>query len=522
MEKMANFFSFKASKTSWIVLIILILAAFLRLYHISDYMIFLGDEGRDVLTAYSILHGKLTLLGPTSSVGGFFLGPIYYYMMAPFLWLFDYNPVGPSVMVAILGVATVYLVYLFSKEFFGEKAGIIASAVYATSPIVIIFSRSSWNPNVFPFFTILSLYVIYKAVLKNNYWLFALSGFFMGINLQIHYLATFVGAVMFFYVLFAGIKLKNSIISLLKQYEFLFLGFIIGFLPFIAFEARHQFTNSQNILRFIFSSSETGASGQFIFQIKFVLERLFGGVLINYPSLFDFSKYDRNLLSVWALAVYSIEIILIGFFLWKFWKNFRDKDKYRKYLLIFVWGLVGIGLFGLYKRSIYDYYLGFLFPLPFILLGFAFSDIWDKFKIPGKIVAIIILTSILIINFNFSPIKTPGNQQIKQVKSVSDFILSKTDGKPFNFAISGAGNSDFAYRYFFKLEGRDPVRILGINVDPKRTSVTDQLFVVCEKVPCLPLGESSNDIAGFGRGEIGGDWNVSVLKIYKLVHYSGR
>ena len=153
------------------------------------------------------------------------------------------------------------------------------------------------------------------------------------------------------------------------------------------------------------------------------------------------------------------------------------------------------------------------------MLGLALSNFWDKYKLAGKLIAVCVVVFILTLNINFSPIKTPGNNQIQQVKGVADFILNQTSGQPFNFAISGAGNSDHAYRYFFKLAGRDPVRILGINVDPKRNSVTDQLFVVCEKVPCSPLGESSNDIAGFGRGEIAGDWNVSVLKIYKVVHY---
>src|SRR6266568_1185891 len=105
-----------------LLLLILLLAAFLRLYKIADYMTFLGDEGRDVLVVYNILHGHLTLLGPTSSVGGFFLGPIYYYFMAPFLLLFNYNPVGPSVMIGLLGVITVWLVYYISKEFFNGKA----------------------------------------------------------------------------------------------------------------------------------------------------------------------------------------------------------------------------------------------------------------------------------------------------------------------------------------------------------------------------------------------------------------
>jgi hypothetical protein len=46
--------------------------------------------------------------------------------------------------------------------------------------------------------------------------------------------------------------------------------------------------------------------------------------------------------------------------------------------------------------------------------------------------------------------------------------------------------------------------------------------VVCEQRPCSPLGESSNDIAGFGRGEIAQDWDISVVKIYKIIHYTGQ
>src|SRR3989338_10426706 len=147
-----------------LLILIIALASFLRLYRIQDYMTFLGDEGIDVLVVYNILHGKLTLLCPTASVGGFFLGPIYYYFMAPFLLMFNYNPVGPAVMVALFGIATVYLIYRVGSEFFGKDAGFIAAFLYSISPIVIAYSRSSWNPNLMPFFSLLTLYVLYQAV----------------------------------------------------------------------------------------------------------------------------------------------------------------------------------------------------------------------------------------------------------------------------------------------------------------------------------------------------------------------
>src|SRR3990167_1091579 len=98
-------------KANWILYIILLIASILRFFKIDQYMVFLGDQGRDMLVSYGILHVDLTLLGPTSSVGGFFLGPFYYYLMSLFLFLASYHPVGPSIMVALFGIATVYLVY---------------------------------------------------------------------------------------------------------------------------------------------------------------------------------------------------------------------------------------------------------------------------------------------------------------------------------------------------------------------------------------------------------------------------
>ncbi|OGG29334.1 hypothetical protein A3A63_04380 [Candidatus Gottesmanbacteria bacterium RIFCSPLOWO2_01_FULL_46_9] len=98
-------------------------------------------------------------------------------------------------------------------------------------------------------------------------------------------------------------------------------------------------------------------------------------------------------------------------------------------------------------------------------------------------------------------------------------MLDKTGGSPFNFALITGGNSDQAYRYFFEIWGRPPVTIENPGVDPSRQTVTDQLLVVCEYPDCEPLGNSLWEVAGFGRAEIAGSWDVSVVKVYKLIHY---
>src|SRR5580704_14481071 len=229
-----------SKKTSLILLIlILLLAAFMRLYMISDYMTFLGDEGRDVLVALGILQGHFTLLGPRASAGDFFTGPIYYYFMAPFLWLFHLDPVGPAVMVALFGIATVWLVYHVGKEFFDKKTGLIAAALYAVSPLVITYSHSSWNPNTVPFFSLLTLYVLYKAVTTVRSWkYYMLVGFLLGICIQLHYISLFLAVIVAVSLFLMHWFLNNKIliVPLVKNYLEIFVGFLIGFSPFIAFE----------------------------------------------------------------------------------------------------------------------------------------------------------------------------------------------------------------------------------------------------------------------------------------------
>ena len=120
------------------------------------------------------------------------------------------------------------------------------------------------------------------------------------------------------------------------------------------------------------------------------------------------------------------------------------------------------------------------------------------------------------------PFKFPPNKQMEQVRNISEFVLSKTDNKPFNFALVTAGNSDHGYRYFMKLAKKDPIIIENFDNDPKRLTVKDQLLVICEDPNCKPLGHSLWEIAGFGRAEIDGKWDINFVRVYKLVHYKGK
>lgn len=508
---------------------ILLIAAFYRLYRIADYMTFLGDEGRDVLVVYSILHGKLTLLGPTSSVGGFFLGPIYYYFMTPFLWIFNYNPVGPAIGVALVGILTVFLLYKFCLLFFNRKIALMASFIYAISPLVVSYSRSSWNPNLLPFVSLLSLLILYYATQKNSFKLFVLIGFLLGIAMQLHYLAIFLGTIVFFYVLFTTFFKENIFVILpriIKRYSAIFLGFLVGWSPFLAFELRHNFPDFISVSNFLLHSGNTGAGGNFLATIYDVFFRLFGRLVLAYPLQEHFYKFSKIAVSSWTILVIAVAVCSTIILAINFYKSLKQKNEnFYKYSLLFFWLIVGVLLFGFYKKSIYDYYLAFLFPLPFILVSLFINFIYENKKHVGRLskyLATILFVIIFLLNVQGIPFRYEPNRQLNQMKTIADFVMTRTDAKPFNFALITGGNSDHAYRYFFTIWSNPPKIIQDFEHDPQRETVTDQLFVVCESLPCEPLGHSLWEVAGFERAEIAGHWKVSVVEVYKLVHYKEK
>lgn len=499
-----------------IVAVILLVGAYLRLYDIRGYMTFLGDEGRDMLVVKRmIVDHKFTLLGPTASVGGFFLGPIYYYFMLPFLWAWQLDPVGPSTMVALFGIATIGLVYVVGKKLFGAWPGIIAASLYALSPVVIAYSRSSWNPNLVPFFTLVLVYFLFRLAhekkISSALWI----GVMLGVGLQLHYLFLFLFVlVAVWYLLIIRRMHWIKILGLTA------LGFVIGYAPFLAFEVRHGFPNTQSIIRFLLAGKETGYEGStFFVTIGDVVFRLFGRLMLRFPEKAAWPNFPSWQIPVWIALTRTIAFSSIVYVMLAAIRKIRAQQ-HVSYVLLALWFLVPVMLFGFYQKGIYDYYFGIIFAVPFLMVGAVAGKLLEWKMSRWVIVAMWI--GLLYFNWLGRPFVYPPNRQLDQAQAISAEALAHTDGKPFNFALVTRGNSDHAFRYFFEIWGRKPVTIENETIDPERKTVTDQLIVICEDPACQPLGNSLWEIAGFGRAQIAGSWDVPFVRIFKLVPYTGE
>lgn len=479
-----------------LLIIILLIGAFLRLYKINEYMTFLGDEGRDAIIVRNfITKGDLMLIGPGTSVGNMYLGSLYYYLMAPALLLANFSPVGPAVQIALLGVVTIFLVWFVGREWFPSSktnyAALIATFLYAISPVIIYYSRSSWNPNIMPFFALLSIYAIWRVWIKKEYGWLTVLGVSYAFVLQSHYFGLLLAPTL---GLFWLLSYKKEIIKpTLKG-----LGFFLFLMsPLVIFDVRHNWLNTRAIIAFLSAKQATVS-----FQPLSTLPKI--------PAIFT-NIIDRLVNGTYP----AVGAVTLGFLaILAFVAYFKNK---KPYLLLFSWlGFALIG-FSFYKQNIYDHYFGFVFAVPYLFLaGIGNYILEGKLKWPKYIWMGVILV-LVIQNLINNPLRSSPNKQMLRAQTVAAKITQEAGGKPFNLAVIAGTNYEDGYQYFLERLNQP---VVEIDAQKAQETITSQLFVVCELTEdkCNPTTNFKPQVANFGWSKVESEWQVAGAILYKLVH----
>lgn len=478
------------------LLLIVVVALLVRLYNLRDTMVFLGDEGRDALVVKRMLvDGDLTLLGPTASVGGFYLGPMYYYMLLPFMALFGLDPVSGAVMVALFGSLTVILIFLLVYHLFGTWPAFVASGVYTILPGVVRMSRSSWNPNPIPFFVISLMLLLWRFRTTKSVWIALYIGLCLGILVQLHYLALVVVPFTLLSILVWAEKKRIARLAMVL------VGGFLGVSPLFLFELRHNWLNTKAVFEFLTrpsgatrSTSLLELGGQFIEANRFLLESIFGAFTIGWP---------------WTILTYIFLVIVLLSVAWG-WRTKSLRPPIR--FLVGFWLLTTLTI-SLYSGQWFYHYFAPLFVAPVLLLGMVMIQLPKKLL---PVASLVIIGVAWIGLWSKLPSWEQGSKLLQQTQEIASEVVVMSEDQPYNFALITDGNSDHAYRFFLETAGAKPV--------PLEESVTPQLIVVCEKQPeptCAPLGNPLWEVAGFGRAEIVETRTVGPgITLYKLIHHS--
>ncbi|HLL60208.1 MAG TPA: glycosyltransferase family 39 protein, partial [Candidatus Nitrosocosmicus sp.] len=224
----------KAMKDKYFLalLALFIVGIFLRFYKLEGFVTFLGDQGRDAIVIKRILlFEHFPAIGAPMSIGGVYLGPFYYYFIAPWLLLFNFNPIGLAFGVAFFSSLFILINYYIVKEFFDKKIALVSSFIICFSSLLIEFSRFSWNPNLLPLFSILFVYSFIKAVLEKKYIWFIFAGSVLALTIQLHYLALLLGVPTIIILIWEFVRDKSKKLSIILGTALMGLGFLFFSLP---------------------------------------------------------------------------------------------------------------------------------------------------------------------------------------------------------------------------------------------------------------------------------------------------
>lgn len=476
-----------ADKHFRVVLLLFIAGLFLRLYRLDGFVTFLGDQGRDAI----IIRRILTLehwpaIGAPTSVGQVYLGPFYYYFMAPWLALFAFNPIGLAFGTAIISSLFIVLNYFLVKDLFNEKVALISTFFITFSKTLIDFSRFSWNPNLLPIFSFLFFYFFIKARKIGNHSLYFAAGALLSFSLQLHYLALFlILAVVEILIVDFIFKKKTFNLKEFKKLSFFAAAFIFFTLPLLIFDIRHGFLNTKNFIN-LFKASNTVTSGNL------------GGFINSFNALNNYSFFINFPISISLIFLVFLIILTI--------KSFKNADNLRVILIFFLLTFFGISV---YSGPKYAHYLGPLFVLYYLVLAYLLAKI-TKIKLHKPILAAVFA---IFVFFNFKGLNffssSPSNQ-IEKARVVAADILENIKNDRYQLTAIPDKYSDSTYRYFLEIWGKRAL-------DKDTLDRANELFVVCEKI-CWPIGNPQWEIAYFAATSVEKKWQRYDLAIYKLKH----
>lgn len=238
-------------KSNIILLIILLLASFVRFYDFPNRITFGPEQAMSLLVSGDYINEKFSLLGlpstqRTTSLGHIiYYPPLFNYSLIPLLVIFNYDPVYITGGFAVLNLATGLLLYFVTKKIFNEKIAHFTTALFLFNDYMINHSLFIWSVNYLPILNLVILFLLTRMYLKKskNYYPFVI-GLLGSFSLGVEYIYLLIGALVFFLTLFFA---KNR----LRSFLLFFAGGILGLLPTIIFDLTHQFYHTKTLWQYL-------------------------------------------------------------------------------------------------------------------------------------------------------------------------------------------------------------------------------------------------------------------------------
>ncbi|MCX6732318.1 MAG: glycosyltransferase family 39 protein [Candidatus Roizmanbacteria bacterium] len=471
------------------ILLIILGGLFLRLYRLQDFYMFLADQGRDaVIIRRIITFQKFPLIGPPSSIGEVFLGPFYYYLVAPFLWIFQSNPIGLAIGVALLSMIAATIIYFIVSKIVSKETAFLFSVFIAFSALFVDIGRFSWNPNLLPYFSFITISLFFLSLHGKRKLLYTfMFGIMFGLSFQLHHLAALlvVPITLYFFVFLFRKKdwlaLKVPLISV--------IGFILTLAPFALFEIRHGFINMHNLFS-LFTKQNVVSTGSFISRLNDVIS-----------AIIPFALH----LSIHPVLSFLIVITVVGIVVFLLKK--KENPFVTLQLISFISLIIALSRV---NAQVIPHYFHIMYMSFYFLLAYILSTLFhSKLKVIGIIVTLLF---VLIQAPSYSFFWKPASRQYELPERIGKEIALKAQGERINLTTYPVEfTSRDCYQYYIEVNG-------GNVIDGSSSEIAKTLYVLCDKKPCRIINSDSWNIQMFGKAKIDTMWEKDGVTIYKLIH----
>ena len=157
-------------KKNWKLLVIIVLAAFLRLYNLSSNPPALSwDEAAIGWNAKTIFHTRRDEYGTRLPLSfqsfGDYKAPVYIYLTAPIVGLFGMNEFNVRLISVLAGIASVVVIYYLAQALIpkAKNLPLLSALLLAITPWHVLMSRPAFEPNLALFFILSAIYFRLKS-----------------------------------------------------------------------------------------------------------------------------------------------------------------------------------------------------------------------------------------------------------------------------------------------------------------------------------------------------------------------
>lgn len=363
----------KTQTPAGVALVFFFMAAIIRLCILKySYYGSVGELYRDMEVVWKMYYFHVwPLLGPSSALGGFYFGALYYYIEVVFVSMAGFSPSGAILASSFFSLASLPMIYFLCKRWFVNPwVGTLAVVIQSIALFDIQNAYYVSNPNLLPFF-VLAFFYILTLILEGqgtviNYILLGLA---LGISAQLHATALVLLPVILVWVFY-----RHHIRFGIKQAAALILFYILMYVPYLIYNLRNNFS----VLRALFAIGRHQAVSGSRLEIIGGIFNFFGSFFIFKDGFFNF--YPGY--APWFFTAVILAAVVVMLILWV-WSKFRfgfsrEGLSPSGFSILMAWFCYGLAMYLVFPVPPAYYYFIILWPLPVIVSAWWLAKLWKK------------------------------------------------------------------------------------------------------------------------------------------------